>query len=183
MNSATTGAALTLDDLLDREAIRQALARYARGMDRQNLELVLEAYWPDARDAHGPIEGSPQEFAEFAQASWPTLRMEHTMGQSYIELAGNFANVETYFIAHHHLTAEHVEYEYLVGGRYNDRFEKRDGAWKVLNRVVVYDWRKRWNRGEADANQHRSLPARNRGATAEDYTWELFSGRSANGCA
>jgi hypothetical protein len=163
---------MTIDDLLDTEAIRQALAAYARGMDRQDSDLLLSAYWPDAWDAHGSHEGSPQAFAEFCQRHWPVLRMQHLMGQSYIELAGAFANVETYFVAHQRLVDGSGEY--VLGGRYNDRFEKRDGVWKVLHRVVVFDWRKQWDHSEADASKLANYPEINRGATSEDYTWELF---------
>ncbi len=28
----------------------------------------------------------------------------------------------------------------LVGGRYFDKYERRDGAWKFLHRAIVTDW-------------------------------------------
>src|SRR5688500_2206001 len=105
---------VTLDDLLDREAIRQALAAYARGMDRQDFDLVLSAYGPDGWDSHRSQDGTPREFAEYCQKHWPLLQMEHLMGQSYIELTGAFANVETYFVAHQRLVDGGGEY--VLGG-------------------------------------------------------------------
>src|SRR6476661_8120704 len=120
---------MTIEELLDREAIREAMAQYARGIDRQDADLVTAAYWPDGWDAHGSHEGTPEQFVEFVQTYWPTFRMQHIFGQHHMVIAGPIAHVETHFVAHHRLLQEGVEY--LLGGRYNDKFEKRDGQWKV----------------------------------------------------
>ena len=40
------------DELADREAIRDCLYRYARGMDRCDEEMLRSAYWEDALDDH-----------------------------------------------------------------------------------------------------------------------------------
>ncbi|MFD2577624.1 nuclear transport factor 2 family protein [Novosphingobium colocasiae] len=118
---------MNIDSLIDMELIRQSLASYARGIDRQDLELVLGAYWPDGWDAHGTHEGTPAEFGAFVSRQWPMLRMQHLLGQSHIELDGKFANVETYFFAHQHLVEGGSEW--VIAGRYDDRFEK---AWRRL---------------------------------------------------
>jgi hypothetical protein len=164
---------MDVNDLIDMEMIRQALAAYARGIDRQDYDLVLSAYWPDGWDAHGLVEGVPAAFADFVQKVWPKLRMQHLMGQSYIELDGRFANVETYFVAHQHSVESGGEY--VLGGRYIDRFEKRENLWKVLRRNVVYDWRKDWNRSAEEQAKLSSYPAHNIGSTSDDYSWELLS--------
>jgi hypothetical protein len=75
-------------------------------------------------------------------------------------------------MAHHRMLEQGSEY--VLGGRYNDRFEKRDGVWKVLKRVVVFDWRRQWQSSEADASHLAAFPVVNRGGTSEDYSWELF---------
>ena len=103
--------------------------------------------------------------------------MQHLFGQHHIELEGVRANVETHFVAHHRLLEQGVEY--LLGGRYNDRFEKRGGVWKVLHRVVVFDWRRQWNSADVDEEKLSAFPRRNRGGTANDYSWELFRSRPA----
>ena len=42
--------------------IQEALARYARGIDRQDVELAKSAYHPDATDEHGgPFHGNAHE--------------------------------------------------------------------------------------------------------------------------
>ena len=55
---------------------------------------------------------------------WPTMKMDHLLGQSYIELHGNFANCESYFLAYHRAGEEPTQ-DMFLGGRYVDRLEKR----------------------------------------------------------
>ena len=167
---------MSIDELLDREAIREAMAQYARGIDRQDADLVRDAYWPDGWDAHGSHEGTPEEFVAFVQRNWPQFRMQHIFGQHHIELMGARAHVETHFVAHHRLLDSGVEY--VLGGRYNDRFEKRDGMWKVRHRVVVFDWRKQWITEALDEQKLDLFAPRNRGGTENDYSWQLFGATS-----
>ena len=58
--------AQNLQDLLDREAIRDCLHRYCRGIDRMDEACLRSVYWPDGTDRHGPYQGSAQGFVEWA---------------------------------------------------------------------------------------------------------------------
>ena len=57
---ATEDARLT--ELLDREAIRDCIYRYCRGIDRADEASLRSSYRPDATDRHepyaGPVEGA-----------------------------------------------------------------------------------------------------------------------------
>ena len=55
-----------VQELLDREAIRDCIARYARGVDRFDRELILSAFHPDAIDEHGKFVGTRDGFADWA---------------------------------------------------------------------------------------------------------------------
>ena len=44
---------LTMQQIIDREEIRDLMMRYARGVDRGDWETVRAVYHPDARDDHG----------------------------------------------------------------------------------------------------------------------------------
>ena len=52
--------------LLAKDAISDAILRFARGADSSDLELMRSAYWPDATDDHGNFSGNALEFTEFA---------------------------------------------------------------------------------------------------------------------
>ncbi len=55
---------------------------------------------------------------------------------------GDTAGSEAYFIAHHRSRVPDSELPTIValGGRYLDRFEKRDGDWRLVHRILVKDW-------------------------------------------
>lgn len=127
--------------LLDREAIRDCLYRYCRGIDRVDEELLRASYWPDASDSHGPYQGSASGFIEWAMARLASAgRGVHFIGNILIELHGNVAAVETYFQALQLGTDGSGKVQHLhLWGRYADRFEKRDSEWRVASRVVIFD--------------------------------------------
>jgi len=133
---------MNLAEIADRLAIADALARYARGVDRLDAELIRSTYWPDAQDDHGPFQGSRDEFVAWVI---PFLREHyaahsHMLGQSHIRLAGTRAGVETYFTAWELSRDTEGDHIGVIGGRYADRFEKRADEWRIARRTVVFDW-------------------------------------------
>lgn len=128
-----------IQKLIDKEAIREAMLRYARGMDRHDTEMAVQAYHPDATDDHGPYIGEPAGVIAYAN----DLRERHlTAHHTYItnqtiDLDGDTAHVETYFLVGQQLKDGPVR---MAGGRYVDRFERRDGRWAVANRVCLVEW-------------------------------------------
>jgi hypothetical protein len=126
-----------LAELADREAIRDCLYRYCRGIDRSDEAALRSAYWPDATDRHGPFQGTAAGFIDWAVTKLAEGgRNVHMVGNIAIELRGEVAAVESYF---HALQADRTA-AVLLCGRYVDRFERRGGEWRVAARVVVYDW-------------------------------------------
>ncbi len=145
MNEATTdlpAAPQTLQDLLDREAIRDCLHRYCRGIDRVDEACLRSVYWPDATDRHGPYQGTATGFIEWALDKLKDApRGVHMLSNILIDLRGEVAGVESYF---HALQVDRDAQgglrENTLVGRYVDRFEKRGGQWRIAQRTVVYDW-------------------------------------------
>jgi hypothetical protein len=125
--------------LLDRQAIGDCMLRYARGVDRLDEDLIRSAYWADAHDSHGQLNGSLDGFL----AGWLPQQPQrdvahHFLGNQWVELDGDGADVETYFIsASKTVDSDTLE---LVAGRYVDRFEKRAGEWRIATRLVLLDW-------------------------------------------
>lgn len=132
-----------LEALLDKEAIRDCIHKYCRGIDRADEAALTSSYWPDAHDSHGAYNGPVVGFFDQVRAVWATgPRNIHNVGNILIEFLENGkAAVETYFIAFQRGTgADGVERQVLLCGRYCDLFEKRKDEWRVLKRTVVYDW-------------------------------------------
>ena len=149
-SAATSTLLAALADLVDREAIRDALHRYCRGIDRADEAMLRSAYWPDATDSHGAYRGSAGGFIDRALASLRAGgRGVHQVSNVLIELQraqngdaggpGRTAAVESSFFALQTTAAVPAQCTVLCG-RYLDRFEKRGAEWRIAERTVVYDW-------------------------------------------
>jgi len=126
--------------LLDREAIRDCLLRYCRGIDRCDEAALRSAYWEDATDCHGAWNGSAAGFiAQALERLRQGGRRVHQVSNVLIELHGDAAAVESSFFALQ-ATAAQPDRETFLCGRYADRFERRGGEWRVAARTVIYDW-------------------------------------------
>jgi hypothetical protein len=129
-----------LQALLDREAIRDCLYRYCRGIDRADEAALRSAYWEDATDCHGAWNGSATGFIEQALRKLREGgRRVHQISNILIELHGDVAAVESAFLALQ-ATASEPRRETFLCGRYVDRFERRRDDWRIASRIVVYDW-------------------------------------------
>lgn len=127
-------------ELWDREAIRQCLHRYSRGVDRFDRELVLSAFHPDFLDEHGKFVGTREEFADWAigQHKGAHLSHQHLLLNHICELDGDTAHAETYFMfVCMNRKGKPVT---IGGGRYIDRLEQRAGEWRIAARVTLRDW-------------------------------------------
>jgi SnoaL-like domain len=138
----TTPTSQILAELADREAIRECLCRYARGVDRLDADMVRSAYWPDCVDNHLGFTGNAEEFIAWA---FPIMRsMDQTMhmiGNILATFRGDQADAESYFYGIHRVNLPDGGKSDVIGaGRYLDTFERRGDEWRILKRLVVTDW-------------------------------------------
>lgn len=140
--NATRRAEDRLAALLDKQDCADVVHRMARAIDRCDGELVGELFHPDATDDHGGYKGSAKDFVPWVMEVLSTMtRTQHVIGNILIELDGDHARGESYFIAHHTIPGEDGSDTFMIAaGRYLDRFERRDGVWKLSHRGAVYDW-------------------------------------------
>ena len=128
---------MTVDDLLAKEEITDVIKRLARGTDRLDEELMASCYHPDGFDDHNSFRGSGTEFAKWVCEVLPHFDVTmHFIGPPYIRLEGDMAKVDTYCVAHHIREGTDM----VLGLRYVDRFERRDGRWLIAKRVCAFDW-------------------------------------------
>ena len=123
----------------DRQDILDCIHRYCRGVDRGDRAMVLSAYHPDAIDDHGAFVGIAADFADWALGYHleHQISHHHSVTNHYCELDGETAHTETYFL---YEGVNKVGPVTLSGGRYIDRFEKRDGRWAIAARVCISEW-------------------------------------------
>ncbi len=128
---------ITVDDLLAREEIADVIKRLARGTDRLDEELMASCYHPDGFDDHNAFRGGGGEFARWVMGALAHFNATmHFTGPPLVRLDGDRAQVDTYCIAHH--LTDHTDM--VMGLRYVDRFERRDGRWLIARRVCAFDW-------------------------------------------
>lgn len=140
-------------ELQDRQDIEECVSRYAHALDRHDEALLAEVYHPDARDAHGPFDGSIPEFIKWVNAlhEHKTRAHTHNITTHWCEVQGDRAFADSYVIFVLLLRARDAVM--MGSGRYIDRLERRAGSWKIAERRVIIDMR-----FEADAQSLANTP-------------------------
>ena len=127
----------------DRAEIYAVLVRYCRGVDRRDREMIRSTYHEDAEDDHGTYQGDLEGFLDFVEgevhARFRTTM--HKLGQVLIEVEGDHARSESYAICHHVSEEGGLDVsDSVMGIRYLDTLERRDGAWKIAKRQLLWEW-------------------------------------------
>jgi hypothetical protein len=151
---------LRLQQLEDREAIRELIYYKARATDR--ADSVAEGYafttmpYVD-RDGPAEIIGDAEQRASTIRKMF--AKTHHQIGNIIIDLRGDEAFTETYCTAFHQtyptvasneftLGKAHLEtlgdanrsYNLVAGLRYLEHLCKKDGKWSITSRRLVFDW-------------------------------------------
>ncbi|MFF2059925.1 nuclear transport factor 2 family protein [Rhodococcus qingshengii] len=147
-----TGAELVeIRNLLEVQAIQEVMLRYGRAVDRADAALMATIFWPEGTDNHGMYDGDAAGFFERAinaRGDAGRARHHHIGVSRILSRDGDQAKVETTFVfvgvygagQNDNLGMVQQDTIGFNSGRYRDLFEKREGTWKVLRRLTVYDW-------------------------------------------
>lgn len=129
-------------DLLAKQEIQEVIHRRARAADRRDVELARTCYHDDATEDHGGYVGPVDEYLKWSPISGDDRRkvMFHMVGNTLIEVSGDEATAETYVLAVELVEEDGVTNDMSVGGRYLDRFARRDGRWAIVHRQLVLEW-------------------------------------------
>lgn len=133
-------AALTR--LIDRQAIVDCLHRYARGLDRRDEDLLRSAYHPDAVEDHaGGYVGGLDGLVDYLFGVHEQFAgYQRYVTNTTVDIDGDQAHSESYFLSVINNGAAKGGRVMLSGGRYVDRFERREDDWRIASRVVVLEW-------------------------------------------
>lgn len=125
--------------LLDQQDILGCLTRFSRGMDRFDRELVLSAFHPDAVIAAGDFVGGPMDLYAWASVmhEQEEVATQHNLLNNTCEIDGNTAHSETYYLF---AARNRDETNWITGGRYIDRLQRREGQWRIAVRINVIEW-------------------------------------------
>lgn len=128
--------------MLDRHEINEVLLRYCRACDQADEALLRFVFHPDASVEYEGLTAGPVR-----EAIPNMLRMRarfaltmHVLSNVSIEVEASTARSESYVMAHHRFRRDGAQYEWVAGGRYLDRHEKRGGAWAIAHRQTLIFW-------------------------------------------
>lgn len=129
-----------LDFAVSRIEILDCINRIARGVDRLDRDIFRTGYHPDAVLDFGSHIGNPEQHMDFFFELHANMQKahSHTICNHTCEIDGDTAHTETYFI----FASENVQGTpvTIAGGRYVDRFERRDGRWAIAVRKCLTTW-------------------------------------------
>lgn len=128
-----------IDALLDKQDILECLTRFSRGMDRFDRDIYLSAFWPDGTMAAGPFVGSPAECWDWAIPMHDAgqIATHHNLLNVTYDIQGDEAHTETYYLF---VGRNRDDSNWIAGGRYIDRLERRDGEWRIALRTNAIEW-------------------------------------------
>jgi ketosteroid isomerase-like protein len=132
-------SAAELRELVDRQQLYELVTRYCRAIDRVDEELLLSCYHPDAEQDHGAYKGDIPGLVEHLRGRAMNAEkgpLQHVLANCRFELEGDVAFGESYI----RTVMTDADGTALLGfGRYVDRFERRDGEWRIAHRQVIID--------------------------------------------
>lgn len=136
-----------LQQLVDRTAIIELVHAYARAADRRDQSAMRALYHFGATDDHGGFfKGLAEDFiTALPQIQAPMQILHHNVTTTNIAIDRDYAEGEIYVLAYHKVAilndkGANGALDLLIGGRYLDRYAKRDGNWKFTHRAVLADW-------------------------------------------
>ena len=127
-----------VQELLDKLAIREVVMRYCRGVDRLDSEMVASVYHTDARDQRPGSDVTGGNIgADLVASMMESMEStNHQIGTQLIEVNGDTAASESYSTGSHVMKDGrrlHTQVRYL------DKFERRNGEWRISHRLVIND--------------------------------------------
>jgi hypothetical protein len=133
--------------------------KWCRSVDRLDYDGMRSVFHADAVDEHGAFNGPVEGLVDWIRNRHAAIPFSmHAVSNMLIEFAGpDVALVETYVRTTQRYPAEaRAALDQLAGGkagagegamdlltcsRYVDRFERREGRWKIAHRTLVADWK------------------------------------------
>jgi hypothetical protein len=133
-----------VQELLDREAIRDVLHHYCWCLDSQEPErLAKEFYTDDAIDDHAAVvvEGADKIVQFLRQVCTWSQGHAHVLSNIRIAVDGDTAHAESYFTAWHWLAGTagrggERPADFVSVGRYIDDLRRESNGWRVAHRRV-----------------------------------------------
>lgn len=142
-----------IQELWDREMIRDVIYKYCFGVDAQDWESVRDCFTSTATHQHTTFKGNNDEFIAFASGVIGDMGGTlHSIGSVLISIEHDVASSQSTFVSYHRVLntpAAQKRFQmngqnlnWIVAGRYVDKWEKVGELWKISERRAFHDWTK-----------------------------------------
>ncbi len=131
---------MSMPDLQDQLAISVLMQRWALARDTGDWDALSATAHPGAAMTTTWFDGTFEAFVESCRASWAKgSRSQHFLGGTAADVEGDRAIAQTRMSINVRSRLDGVEVDAVCHGRFFDRVEKRDGAWRIAKRSVIYE--------------------------------------------
>lgn len=134
---------MSVQTLLDRQAIAELCIRYTFALDAKDWALLASCFGPDPVFVHpgGRLEGFEAILGRTSAALDPLDATQHLLGNIDVAIDGATGRATTYFHAQHVRAGTPGGDLYVIAGRYEDAVVRTDAGWRIRERVQSYLWR------------------------------------------
>ena len=132
-------AVKALQQVKDRQDIRDCIQRESRARDRQDIAQINRCWWPEGVDEHGSVITNAAEYAARANLGHSSNfnMTSHNITNHICELDGDTAYCESYVVGG--LFWLDGKTTTIAFGRYLDQMERRNGEWRMLVRKCTIE--------------------------------------------
>lgn len=130
----------TLQNLIDRDEIRQLRARFAWALDSRDWDLFASLFTDevDVDLAAMGLESGPTSRAVLVERFRHAFRRppeemgtQQLYGSVLVDLTGDTATVRSYLLGHHHIPGFTGGDDVTLRATYVDRAVRTEGGWKI----------------------------------------------------
>jgi hypothetical protein len=123
-------------DIADKHACAELIQAWGLYRDQRRWPDLLATFHPDGVIAVSWFRGPFSEFIEYSKRGGPS---KHQISPSLVRVAGERALAETNIVILVRQTIEDIAVDMTSRARFLDRLERRQGAWKILERAAIYE--------------------------------------------
>lgn len=132
-----------LEAAADRSEILEVAMRSLVHRDQGNWDELIDCFHPDARIVTSWFEGNAHEFIDGSRRMMgshdPDDSQKHFSGNQRVSLGGERALCEYYLTLHQRRRIDGYLFDFQTWSSVLDMFERREGAWRVLGRWMIYE--------------------------------------------
>jgi ketosteroid isomerase-like protein len=132
-----------LQHLIDERDIVRVALTYCRALDTCDWDLLATVFVPDATARLGSptqLTGSDEIVDRCRRALSPLELSQHLVGNHEVVVDGDRATHHCYLHAQHVRANVGGDPNYIVAGRYQDRFVRTGDGWRIAHRDLVMMW-------------------------------------------